>query len=248
MDQPKISVIVPSRQLHRDKNLRHFNKPVSSIGDLMDDLAKNVSIAIEIIVVCNGEKDKSLVRFVRKNRHIDKYCICSHNCGVSRAWNMGRMLAEGETLCFINDDVRIGKGALEKMHEVLTSNQNVGEVGPKGGKWDCCGSGTRTGQTKIEEADEVSGFCFMTKTSVFDAVFGFDVFYTPAGCEEVDFSFKVRQKGFKCLVVPGLEISTEPLHGISARNTEIRYFDNCINTQQLHEKNIRYFNEKWFPQ
>jgi hypothetical protein len=123
------NVIVPSRQLHRDKILRHFNKPVSSSG--FDGRSRNERLDCysSLIVVCNGEKDKSLVRLSGKTGISTNNCICSHNCGVSRAWNMGRMLAEGETLVLINDDVRIGKGALEKMHEVLTSNQTSGRWG-----------------------------------------------------------------------------------------------------------------------
>jgi GT2 family glycosyltransferase len=177
---------------------------------------------------------------------INKYSILNQNSGVSRAWNIGRMLAEGEVLAFINDDVIVGVNALEKMYEYLNNNDNIAEVGPKGGLWHKEQSGDRRGLEKVEEADEISGFCFMTKASVFDEVGGIDVNYTPAGFEEIDYSFKVRKAGYKCVVIPNLDIQTEPNHGISARNTDIKYFNNTINTKNLHEKNKKYFLSKWY--
>lgn len=242
----KASIIIPTRQLKRDKNIRFFYKKISSLSDLLADIKDNVVIEHEVIVVCNGIKDKDLIEYVQSSALVDKYAVLNQNSGVSRAWNIGRMLAEGEMLLFINDDVKLGKNAVETMYEYLNGNDKVGEVGPKGGLWHGDSSGERTGLEKPEEADEISGFCFMTKVAVYDEVAGFDIAYTPAGFEEIDYSFKVRKAGYKCMVVPNLDIHTEPCHGISARNEDIVYFDNTINTKVLHEKNRSYFLDKWY--
>lgn len=241
-----VSIIIPTRQLKRNKNLRHFHKPISSLPDLIESIVENVSIEFEIVVIVNGINDEKLEKYVRSSQLINKYSITNLNTGVARAWNIGRMLAEGDKLLYVNDDVTIGKNAVEKMSQVLCSDGMIGQVGPKGGLWTNGQSGERKGLHTTEEAEEISGYCFMTKTSVFDQIGGFDVFYTPAGCEEIDFSFSVRKAGYKCLVIPHLDIRTEPMHGISGRSEDIEYFKKRIHTKELAKRNKEYFINKWY--
>jgi GT2 family glycosyltransferase len=242
----KVSIIVPTRQLKREKNFKFFYKPVTSLVDLLPSIRNNVKIEHEVIVVCNGVNDKNLVDYVSKSNLIDKYCVLNKNSGVSRAWNIGRMMAEGEALVFVNDDVTIGVNAIESLYQYMMHNDNIGEIGPKGALWNNAEHKCFVGDKYPEQADAVAGFCFMTKATVFDEVGGIDINYTPAGFEEIDYSFKVRKAGYKCMVLPNLEIKTEPNHGISAQNTDIKYFDNTINTKILHEKNKTYFLSKWY--
>ena len=96
-----ISIIIPSMQLTRDKNILRFFAPRFSIEDTIRSVVENVrGVRYEVIVVCNGLQDPDLVTFVKERAHITKYCLNSVNVGVSRAWNMGADMAEGETLCF----------------------------------------------------------------------------------------------------------------------------------------------------
>jgi GT2 family glycosyltransferase len=211
---------------------------------VLENLAQNISINHEVIVVCNGN-DPELVAFVEGHPGIHKYCLNSVNVGVSRAWNMGAMLAEGQHLCFLNDDVEVGKGGMERLVEVLESEDNIGEVGPAGGKWEGVSSGPRVGKDKVEEADEISGFCFVIKGSIFRNVGGFDISYTPAGFEEIDMSFMIRKKGYRCLVVPNIPITHYGKHGVSAMSVDIEYLNKKINTKELHERNKEIFRKKW---
>jgi len=251
-----VSIIIPvlhfSKPLNfkhlvgkRPKTISHLLSKPRGIRDLIKDIVDSVTLNYEIIVVCNSEKNEKLVNFIRSNRYIQKYCINSVNVGVSRSWNMGAMMAEGEYLCYINDDVEIGKGCLESLFKVLKENDDVGQVGPKGGKWEGNQSGPRVGLEKIEGADEISGFLFMMKREVFDLVNGFDVAYTPAGCEEIDMSFKIRNKGYKCLVVPHLHAIHHSYRGVSSLNTDIHYLNKVINTKELDKRNKKIFLSKW---
>lgn len=247
-EKPLVSIIAPTRQLKRSKNLRHMLRPVTSLPDLVASIRDNVKLPHELIVVVNDEGDRKLIDYVTKSPDIDKYCLNSCNAGVSRAWNQGRMLAEAESLLYVNDDAVLGPESVERLREALWSAPDVGEVGPKGGRWHRDQSGERTGLERVEEADEISGFCFMLRAEAFDQVGGFDIRYTPAGCEEIDMSFAIRNKGWRCLVVPGLDIRTEPAHGISARDTTIRYLNNsAVNTRELHKRNTALFLSKWYP-
>lgn len=251
-----VSIIIPvlhfSKPLNfkslvvRPKTIKHslFYRP-RGIKDLIKDVVNNVTLNYEIIVVCNSEKDEKLVKFITSNRHIHKYCVNSANVGVPRSWNMGAMMAEGQYLCYINDDVEIGKGCLETLFQVLKENDNVGQVGPEGGKFIGCQKGPRVGLDKTEEADEIGGHLFILKRKVFDLVGGFDIAYTPASYEETDMSFKIRSKGYKCLVIPHLHAIHHNYRGVSYLYTEIHYFNKVINTTKLAERNAKIFIGKW---
>jgi GT2 family glycosyltransferase len=240
----KLSIIIPSMQLKRSKNPKHFYRSISSLPDLVESIKKNVSIDLEVIVVANGLNDRKLIEYIEVG-NVDKYCINNHNVGVSRAWNMGRQLAEGEYLLFINDDVTIGEQAVEILMKTLEQEEDVGVVGPKGAMWKNVEFTEHVGLTKPAYADVILGFCFMVRSSDFDMAGGVDVNYTPAGMEEIDFCYSMRKIGFKIKVIPGLNIFTEPRHGISARNTTVKYFNSEVNTKDLHERNKVYFKNKW---
>ncbi|MBX9811960.1 MAG: glycosyltransferase [Burkholderiales bacterium] len=243
MDSPKVSFIIPVLHLKRPVNPSRFFMPRYTVKEVLDDLERNVALPREVIVVCNS-RDPDLLKLVTKHPRVDKYCLNSVNVGVARAWNMGAQMAEGEALCFVNDDVAVGAGSMEALFEVLAQD-DVGQVGPRGAKWVNGTHDRFVGEASIEEADAISGFLFMIKDAVFRQVGGFDVFYSPAGFEEIDMSFAIRKAGKKCLVVPGLSIQHHHHHGVSAYRSEIKYLSKSIDTQTLHERNRAYFMKKW---
>jgi GT2 family glycosyltransferase len=242
---PLISFIIPVLYLRRPKNKKRLFMPRYAIGEVLRDLHENVTVDHEVIVVCNS-REPELVEFITSHEHVDKYCLNSVNVGVARAWNMGVELSEGQALCFVNDDVEIGSGSVDRLVDALMQSDEVGQVGPRGARWQGAEHERYVGETQIEEADAISGFFFMIKSDVFRQVGGFDIAYTPAGFEEIDMSFKIRQIGKKCLVVPNLPITHHHHHGVSAYNTTIQYLSTSIDTRTLHERNKTYFMRKWF--
>jgi GT2 family glycosyltransferase len=241
---PKISFIIPVLYLQRPLNKKRFFMPRSTIKDVLEDITKNVNTSYEIIVICNSTEDK-LVNFIKKNKTITKYVLNSTNPGVARSWNMGAEMAEGKYLCFVNDDVRIGKNSIEQLEAVLDTKPEVGEVGPRGDLYENGKSKRFVGLENPETADVISGYLFMVRSDTYSKVGGFDTFYTPAGYEEVDFSFSIRKMGQKCLVLPNLDIVHNEYHGVSSFKSTINFFNASIETNELHERNKRYFFEKW---
>lgn len=241
---PIISFVIPVLHYQRPLNKMKFFMPSSNITNLLDDIAKNVSIPYEIIVICNST-EQQLVEYIAKSNLINKKIFLNMNAGVPRSWNIGANFAESEYLCFVSDDVRVGKFAIEKLIEVLEQDVTVGEVGPKGDIYKDGIPLKYVGQEQEEYSDVISGFFFITKNSVYKAVGGFDNYYSPAGYEEVDFSFSVRAKGWKCKVVPNLKIKHNEHHGVSAFKTKIKYLGKEIDTISLHERNKEYFMKKW---
>jgi len=241
---PKVSIIIPTLHLKRPRNLKYFMFRRYTLPEVLDDLRSHVDIAIEVIVVCNGT-ESDLVDCVKSHPRIDKYCLNKVNVGVSRGWNMGAMMAEGDTLLFLNDDVEVGTDAIEALYDVLTKDPTIGEVGPRGSLWKGAQHDRYVGEDHPEDADNISGFCFMVRTETFSRVGGFDIAYTPAGFEEIDFSFAIRKLGLRCRVVPGLRITHHFRHGVSAGPRDIPYLFKNINTTDLHERNKAYFKRKW---
>ena len=244
MNTPVLSIIIPVLHFKRPLNKKRFFMPRQTIENTLDDLAKNVSLPYEIIVICNGT-DPELRQFIQEDKRISRYCINSENVGVARSWNMGAQLSTGRILCYLNDDVSVGKSALESLCDQLDTDSSIGEIGPEGSYWKNCQHDRFVEAEERVEADVVSGFCFLLKAETFHALGGFDVNFSPAGCEEIDFSYRIRQAGLKCVVDPRVDIKHYHHHGVSAQRVEITYLGQTIDTEQLHQRNSSYFKKKW---
>ncbi len=244
LQHPKVSFIIPVLHLKRPLNKARFFIPRYTLVDALRDLHNNVTLPHEVIVVCNGQ-DKDLTDFITSHPHIHKYCLNSVNVGVARSWNMGAEMAEGEVLCFVNDDVEIGADGIEKLYEVLMGSESIGQVGPVGARWNGADHEKFVGEKMIEEADAIAGFLFMLREKNFRTVGGFDPAYSPAGFEEIDMSFALRAQGLKCLAVPGLNLNHHHHHGVSSYNSIVSYLGKEIETHALHLRNKAYFLNKW---
>lgn len=240
---PRLSVIIPVLHLKRPVNPSRFFVPRYTLKEVLQDLQTNLPDTCEVIVVCNS-RDEDLLQLVTSHPRVDKYCLNSVNVGVSRAWNMGAGMAEGDALCFLNDDVAVGPGAMAALLEAL-ARDNVGQVGPRGARWKQGAHDRFVGEQEVEEADAISGFLFLIRAGLFRSLGGFDVNYSPAGFEEIDMSFAIRRAGRKCLVVPGLDVKHYHHHGVSAYRSDIQYLGHTIDSTALHERNKAYFMKKW---
>jgi GT2 family glycosyltransferase len=242
--EPKISIIIPTLHLTRPLNKKRFFVPRYTLAEVLNDIHQNVKVAHEVIVVCNGQQP-DLVDFVTQHPHIDRYCLNSVNVGVARSWNMGVEMAQGEALCFVNDDVQIGPDGLESLHQVLMGDESIAQVGPVGAKWKGAEHDCFVGEQQQEDADAIAGFLFMMRTEAFRKAGGFDPFYSPAGFEEIDMCFRLRALGWRCVVVPRLDLKHHHHHGVSNYRSEVSYLGKTIDTESLHLRNKDYFERKW---
>jgi GT2 family glycosyltransferase len=241
-----LSIIIPVQKIKKDLNPRYFYKKIFGIVETINSLKKQIDVDYELIFVINDPLNEELINYIKTLFPLPKFLICSVNVGVSRAWNLGAHMAEGEYLCFCNDDVEFSSKSFSACLNVFNKYERVGEVGPAGTKWNRDKPGEYVGTKYIEETDAVSGFFFIIPTKVYHETGGFDNFYTPAGCEEIDMSFKIRSMGYKCLVVPDTGIVHHGSHGISSKNTVVKYFDKEIDTLELDKKNKKHFLSKWY--
>lgn len=243
-----ISIIIPVLDLERARRLRQMLRRPPGLPELLRDIERQADVDYEVVVVCNDVSNSKLLDYVKDSDTVDKFCFNSHNAGVARSWNMGAQLAEGEFLCFSNDDVELGAGCLQTLLGVFLDHGNdVGMAGPQGGRFFANGDpGERLGLAgEIEEADEISGWLFMARREAYDQAGGFDIGFSPAGYEEVDFAFRIRQLGWRCLVVPQAEAVHHGYSGVSSSNTEIAYLGKRISTDELNRRNRLLFQAKW---
>ena len=241
---PLISFIIPVLELDRVKNPKRFFMPKASIRDVLDNIDENVSCDYEIIIVCNGQ-DETLTKFICGDSRVTRYCLNSDNVGVARAWNMGAQLASGEVLCYLNDDIKIKKNSIEGLVTQLLSSETIGQVGPEGSFWEDCKHKSFSEGTGWQDCDVISGFCFLLRSSTFHEIGGFDINYSPAGYEEIDLSYRIRELGLTICSNSSILIKHFKEHGVSARKMDISYLGQTIDTVSLNERNYQYFKSKW---
>jgi GT2 family glycosyltransferase len=244
----KISIVIPVMRLAKDKNARYFYKKVWGIRETVNSIKNSIkNFDYEFVFIQNGYNDE-LTTYL-KNILLSspgRLVIISENVGVAKAWNIGMSACDSDLVVISNDDVEFSDLSFDKLMDVINSDPKIAQVGPEGGEWHFDKSGNRKGLTEIEDVDEVSGYFFILRRSAYEDVSGFDEFYTPAGVEEIDFSFKLRNKGYRCLVVPYTGIFHHGYHGVSAKPQTINFLNKSINTHDLDKKNKKYFLDKWY--
>jgi glycosyltransferase involved in cell wall biosynthesis len=190
MERCTFSVIVPT--LHEERTI---GGTLSSI----DEARKRSRHGVEVIVVDGGSRDRT-IEIAR--RYSDR--ILSHEKkGIGRARNFGAMHASGETLIFLDADVRVPGNFFDEVYEQFTINSLAGancrvmphsEVGPtmfeKGfyRMW----HGLRRFFYHIKPCGTGDNGIIVSK-EVFRKVRGFDE--TLDAIEDLDFVFRASEHG-----------------------------------------------------
>jgi len=85
----------------------------------------------EVIVIDNNSKVCPWERIKSIGIQDLKFIANKKNLGLSKAVNQGIKLSSGKYILILNPDIRVKKGALEKMIGFLEENPKVGLIGPK---------------------------------------------------------------------------------------------------------------------
>jgi GT2 family glycosyltransferase len=107
----------------------NFNQPVVT-EDLLSSIEKtNSYINIEIIVVDNASKINPVPAWLLKYPAI-KFIRSDVNLGFAGGNNLGIKEATGNYLFLVNNDTEFTPGLVEKLVEILDTNDDVGMVSP----------------------------------------------------------------------------------------------------------------------
>lgn len=176
-------------------------------------------IAYEVIVVdCSPDSNLDVLKEVRGIRVLSNQ---THQ-GFIGSSNAGAATADGEYVCFLNNDTQVCESWLDELVRTFDGFSAVGIVGSKfissNGKLQeaggiiCCneriesfGRGEDSCHPMFNyarEVDFVSEVSLLIRKDLFDELGGFDEHNFPHNCEVVDLALKVRNKGLKVIYQP----------------------------------------------
>ncbi|MEM4989466.1 glycosyltransferase [Collimonas sp. H4R21] len=206
---PLVSVIVPI-----------YGKSNYTLRCLASIAAHSPALAFEIIVVddCSPDDSANILRGIKGIRLISN----QENQGFIRSCNLGAKAANGQYLCFLNNDTEVTSGWLDELLRTFREFPGTGLVGSKlvypdgslqeaGGIIWQDGSAWNFGRNQDQlqpmynyarEVDYCSGASIMLTKSLFEELGGFDEHYLPAYCEDSDLALKIRDRGYRVIYQP----------------------------------------------
>jgi GT2 family glycosyltransferase len=147
----------------------------------------------------------------------------TENIGFLNSSNRGAEIAMGDILIFLNNDTVLLPGWLPPLLEIFRTHADAGAVGGRllfpdgrlqeaGGVIFADGSAAKFGYGDYEIDTPLyhyvrpvaycSGALLATKRSLFSELGGFDTRFCPGYYEDVDYCFRVRQKGYRVFYHP----------------------------------------------
>jgi O-antigen biosynthesis protein len=210
---PLVSIIIPV-----------YGKLAYTVTCLKSLACESCGFGIEVIVVddCSPDDSFDSLRKVEGIRLVRNEV----NLGFIGACNAGAALAQGDYLCFLNNDTAVQAGWLDALMATFEQFPDCGLVGAKliypdgrlqeaGGIIFNDGAGWNYGRFDDpndprydypREVDYCSGAAIVLSRELFAELGGFDTHYAPAYYEDTDLAFKVRARGLKVYYQPASRV------------------------------------------
>lgn len=178
----KYSIIIPTYN-HCDDLLKPCLESIQEYTNMLD---------VEVIVVANGCTDNTQ-EYVNSLGHPFKLIWEPEAIGYTKATNLGIQAAQGEYLVLLNNDTQLlpqDKDTWLRMLEAPFADPQVGLTGP------------------LELFDNYANhkvlifFCVMIPRRVFDQVGLLDEIFSPGGGEDIDFTVRALDAGYRHVMVP----------------------------------------------
>lgn len=207
-ESPTVSVIIPV-----------YNNVRFTLECLTSMMRYPIGLPHEIIIIDDGSTDatESLMKAMEGVVYIKN----ENNLGFLLSCNKAAARARGQFLLFLNNDAQVTEGWFAPLWNAL-QDSSVGIVSPKllfpnGALQEAGARILRDCRSELigvfenpeqprfnysRPVDYVSGACMLMRGELFKSLDGFDTFYAPAYCEDVDICFRAREAGFKVLYVP----------------------------------------------
>ncbi|CAN0563287.1 unnamed protein product, partial [Ectocarpus sp. 12 AP-2014] len=208
-DAPDVSIVIPAH-----------NKVEVTYLALASLLLAHNDATFEVILVDDASTDKTaeIEEFVSGITVI-------HNAQSQRfirACNAGAAEARGKYVMLLNNDVEVTNGFLDELLDAFDRFPKVGLVGAKllypdgklqdaggiiwgsGNPWNY-GNGQNPWDPRFcyaRQADYLTGAALMTTKDIWEEVGGLSSYLEPMYFDDTDFSFKVREAGYRTYFVP----------------------------------------------
>lgn len=206
---PMVSVVIPC-----------YGKVGYTLRCLAAIQANLPLITFEVIVVDDCSPDGSAeVLSLCKGTLLLRNSV---NQGFIRSCNRGAAVAQGEFLCFLNNDTEVRAGWLDELYRTFVAFPLAGLAGSKlvypdgslqeaggilwndGSAWNF-GRGQGSAHPSFNYArsvDYCSGASIMIRRDLFRSLGGFDEHYLPAYAEDSDLALKVQARGMQVIYQP----------------------------------------------
>lgn len=193
------------------------------LPECLTSLLTQTHEAIEVLLVDNGSADGSVEETRRRFPSVKVICN-TQNVGVAAAWNIGVNLVQGETVCFVNQDLVAASDWVSQIRRGIESCGRRVVLGskllyPDEKRIIQHAGGTVVFPTGITEhrgqglpdvgqfddpieVDYVTGAAFATTRDVLEDVGGFDERFFPAYFEDVDFCLNAKELGCRVVYWP----------------------------------------------
>ena len=217
----------------------------------LESIRKNTPKPYEIVVVDNGSSDET-VGYLKAQKDL-RLISNSENRGYPAAANQGIQAARGDFLLFLNNDVVVPGGWLDRLMKPLTDHPDLGLVslcsnqvsGPQkipvgysdlkdmdqfAQQW------ARENAGRLQWVDRLVGFCLLVRRAVIDRIGLWDERFGIGNFEDDDFCRRAIGAGFKCAI---------------ARDAFVHHFGSAtfrgekMAHAELMRKNRRLYDEKW---
>lgn len=173
--------------------------PAHYTGSAIGSIREHTNLDYEIIIIDNNSTVE-LGGLIWQDI-VDKYVKNDENLGVAKAWNQGIKMAKGEYVAILNSDIQVfdywAEDLIEALDHVALAMATPMYAYPYG-------RATKAAELRMEwmktEPDKyLSDFkdfsCIMAKRSLFDEVGLFDENYGMGYGEDIDFRFRLEEKG-----------------------------------------------------
>ena len=213
------------------------------------------------IVVDNASGDDTSAMVSRHFSHV-RLLSLGENRGYAGGCNRGATVARGETLLFLNPDIRALKGSVSTLAATLAAHEHAAAAGgllldPDGSPQARYGPRDLPGPARlargllmgapavappspdrpVRQVAQVAGACLMVRRQIFRRLGGFDEQFHPVFFEDVDLCHRLGKAGHRILHVPAAPF-THQGGGCVRRMTPLdhyaAWFDNLVRYARKH--------------
>lgn len=212
-------------------------------------MSRNVDLR-EIIIVDNGSVDGTR-EWLRKQS--DLRVFMDHTTtGLAAAWNIGAKASTSDLLLFLHNDIFVSEHTIQRMCEALATSEDGGAAGAFTNRWRYRPPYyLRKSYQDFDELQKAVDYeesiiplrthtlileshCLLMRKSVYEEIGDFDEQFDLVGCEDVDYSFRLQQHGYKLYIA-----------GTYAYHDQSSFISNHLEQEKVYQQEKAKFVQKW---
>jgi O-antigen biosynthesis protein len=234
---PRVSIVIPA-----------FGPVAWTLACLRSIAHAETRASYEVVVV-DDDPGRDIADALAGVEHL-RVVRHERNQGFVEACNRGAREARGEELVFLNNDVLVGDGWLDRLLATREEFPEAGAVGaklvfPNGllqeaggivrsdgspGNYGLGGDAGAPAHDTARPVDYVSAAALLIARPLFTELGGFDAAFRPAFFEDTDLAFRIRERGLAVIYQPGAVVvhfggasyGHDPVGGLKRHQVEHR--------------------------